>query len=49
MIVLKLLHLEPFFGISETVEIAKGKYELATSIKKGLKKIKRQKYENRGC
>lgn len=41
MIVLKLLRLDDFEGVSETIEIAKGKNELPTSLKKGLKQIKR--------
>lgn len=40
--ILDLLALDEFYGQSENIEIAKGKYQLADSFKKGLKKIKRQ-------
>jgi len=38
---LKLLALDKWYGVSESVEIAKGKYELNTSVKGGLNTIKR--------
>ncbi len=47
MIVLKLLNIDNFYGISETIEIAKGKYELPLTLKQGLKQIKRGYYEKR--
>ena len=37
---IKLLHTEDFYGLSEFIEIAKGKYELPKSIKIGRRKIK---------
>tara|TARA_R110000744_G_scaffold363985_1_gene472415 strand:- start:184 stop:336 length:153 start_codon:yes stop_codon:yes gene_type:complete len=38
---LKLLALDNWYGISENIEIAKGKYEYADTFKKGINKIKR--------
>tara|TARA_R110000796_G_scaffold90092_1_gene193767 strand:+ start:46 stop:198 length:153 start_codon:yes stop_codon:yes gene_type:complete len=38
---LKLLSLDNWYGISENVEIAKGKYQLTDTFKKGINKIKR--------
>mgnify|MGYP003636391247 CR=1 FL=1 len=43
MIFIKLLNIGDFYGESETIEIAKGKYKLATTIKEGIKQIKRQR------
>jgi len=39
--ILNLLMLDSHYGQSETIEIAKGKYELPNSWKKGFKQIKR--------
>ena len=47
MIVLKLLNLDNFYGVSETIEIAKGKYELPITFKKGFKQLKRRLNEKR--
>ncbi len=41
MIVLKLLALDDFYGISETIETAKGKYKLPENLREGIKQIKR--------
>jgi hypothetical protein len=41
MIVLKLLALNDWYNVAECVEIAKGKNELPTNLKKGFKQIKR--------
>ena len=41
MILIKLLNLGDFYGQDETIEIAKGKYKLAQTIKEGIKQIKR--------
>ena len=46
MIFIKLLNIGDFYGESETIEIAKGKYKLPTSLKAGFKQIKRQRNEN---
>ena len=45
MIVLKLLNIDEFYGVSENIEIAKGKYKMPESWKEGFKQIKR--YEKR--
>lgn len=39
--IIELLHTNDFYNVSESVEIAKGKYELTESFKDGFKKIKR--------
>lgn len=41
MIVLELLALSDWYNVSEVIEIAKGKNELPTNLKKGFKQIKR--------
>ena len=38
---LKLLALDNWYGVSENIEIAKGKYQLTDTLKKGINKIKR--------
>jgi hypothetical protein len=47
MILIKLLNLDDFYGEDKTIEIAKGKYKLPTTLKEGFKQIKRQRNENR--
>ncbi len=42
-IVLDLLSLDEFYGISEDIEIAKGKHKLPTSIKEGYRQQKRKR------
>lgn len=39
---IKLLHEFDFYGVSEVIEIAKGKYELPLTIKKAWKQRKRE-------
>lgn len=39
--IIDMLNALEHYGVSETVEIAKGKYELPTTIKKGWNQIKR--------
>ena len=39
--VIELLARDEYYGISEDIEIAKGKYEYITSWKKAWQKIKR--------
>jgi len=39
--ILNLLMLDNHYGQSETIEIAKGKYELPNSFSKGINQIKR--------
>mgnify|MGYP003638790243 CR=1 FL=1 len=40
-IALQLLTIGRYYGASERIEIAKGKYELADTVKKGINKVKR--------
>ena len=47
MILIKLLNLDDFYGTDETIEVAKGKYKLAQTVKEGIKQIKRIKNEKR--
>jgi hypothetical protein len=42
MIIFKLLNLDDFYGMSENVEIAKGKYKIPLTIKDGFQQIKRK-------
>lgn len=42
MIFVKLLNLDNFYGQTENIEIAKGKYKLPTTLKEGIKQIKRE-------
>lgn len=39
---IELLRISEFYGCSESIEIAKGKNELPTTLKKGLRQINRQ-------
>jgi hypothetical protein len=39
--IIELLSITDHYGVSERVEIAKGKYEIARTWKQGLNKIKR--------
>jgi hypothetical protein len=43
MIVLKLLNIDKFYGVSKTIEIAKGKNKIPLSFKEGYKQIKRNR------
>ena len=40
--IIQLLQSNEFYGFSEEIEIAKGKYQLATTWKQGFEQIKRQ-------
>jgi hypothetical protein len=40
--ILDLLALDEFYGQSELIEIAKGKYQIVTSWKQAFEQIKRQ-------
>jgi len=40
--ILDLLALDEFYGQSELIEIAKGKYQIVTSWKQAFKQIKRK-------
>tara|TARA_R100000935_G_C2677467_1_gene101396 strand:+ start:76 stop:216 length:141 start_codon:yes stop_codon:yes gene_type:complete len=39
--ILKLLNMDDFCGIDETIEIAKGKNKMPETLKEGYKQIKR--------
>lgn len=41
--ILNLLRTGDFYGVSENIDIAKGKYELTTSLKKKREQLKRIK------
>tara|TARA_R110000868_G_scaffold158351_1_gene386416 strand:- start:1494 stop:1643 length:150 start_codon:yes stop_codon:yes gene_type:complete len=41
-LILEMLQLDEHYGQSETIEIAKGKYELPTTWKQTFKQIKRE-------
>jgi hypothetical protein len=41
-LILEMLQLDEHYGQSETIEIAKGKYELHNTFNKGFKQIKRE-------
>ena len=41
MNIFQILSADEFYNESELIEIAKGKYELADTLKKGINKIKR--------
>ena len=45
MIVLKLLNIDEFYGVSENIEIAKGKYKMPESLKEEFEQIKRKMKE----
>ena len=40
-VILNLLVLDDFYGVSDTVDIAKGKYKIHSNLKDGLKQAKR--------
>ena len=42
MIVIKLLNIDEFYGVSKTIDIAKGKNKLPQSLKEGFEQIKRK-------
>ena len=45
-LILELLKTHDFYGVSETVDIAKGKYELTGSVKKIYKQERRKFLSN---
>lgn len=47
MIIIELLNLDNFYGQSETIEIAKGKYKIPETLKEGIKQIKRISHDKR--
>ena len=42
-IILDILSIDEFYGISEEIEIAKGKNKLPTTFKEGMEKQKRKR------
>ena len=40
--IITMLQLDDFYGNTETIDIAKGKYKLQTSLKKAIKQSKRE-------
>ena len=48
-LILELLKADDFFGVSEIVDVAKGKHELTSSIKKIYKQeIRKAKWQKNG-
>tara|TARA_R100001163_G_scaffold37497_1_gene28658 strand:+ start:372 stop:530 length:159 start_codon:yes stop_codon:yes gene_type:complete len=41
--ILELLNTNDYFGVSENIEIAKGKYKIPKTIKEKRKQLKREK------
>jgi len=39
--ILKLLKLDKWYGVSEAIDVAKGKNKIPTSVKEGVDQIKR--------
>jgi hypothetical protein len=48
MLILKLLNADDFYCCGANIDIAKGKYKLAETLKEGVKQVKRKLYEKRG-
>ena len=44
--IIKLLALDKYYGVSETIDIAKGKYKIPLTLKEGLDQIKRNEKES---
>ena len=42
--IIDLLVLDEYYGVSRNIDIAKGKYSIPTSVRSGLKQIKRIYY-----
>ena len=42
--ILQILAIDDFYGVSEDIDVAKGKYELTDTIKEGYKQGKRIRY-----
>jgi len=47
-LILELLKSDDFFGVSEIVDVAKGKHELTGDIKKVYKQKKRKQWQKNG-
>ena len=46
-IILDILAMDNFYGVSETIDIAKGKNEIPLTFKSGIKKVKRKWQQKR--
>jgi hypothetical protein len=46
-IILDILAMDDFYGVSETIDIAKGKNEIPLTFKSGIKKVKRKWQQKR--
>lgn len=46
-LIIQLLQINEFYGESENIEIAKGKYKIASTFKQGWKKAKREIMQNK--
>ena len=44
-LIVQILDINPWYGVSENIEIARGKYKLPESIKEGLEQRKRKKWQ----
>jgi len=44
--IISLLALDKYYGVSETIDIAKGKYKIPLTLKEGLDQIKRYEKES---
>ena len=47
-LILELLKADDFFGVSEIVDVAKGKHELTDDIKKVYNQQKRKRWQKNG-
>jgi hypothetical protein len=47
-LILELLKADNFFGVSEIVDVAKGKHELTDNIKKVYNQQKRKRWQKNG-
>ena len=43
--IIDLLNVDDFYGTTENIEIAKGKYKTAMNFKEGREQLKRRKHE----
>lgn len=41
--ILSLLSVDDWYGVSETIDIAKGKFAIPKTLKQGIKQIKRKR------
>lgn len=48
MIIVKLLNMDNFYGVSKNVDIAKGMYKIPLTFKDGFRQLKRRYYDKKG-